>query len=117
MEMEMEMQTKASFKSISDIDLTVEFIENGDLSGIFIDSEGPERIQTHFLPCFRSDIEEWIIKNGSEDEDYRIEADWFDSEGGNGWNYPVYILTEDSFDNNLKKYAIEYKSEWIQGGD
>jgi hypothetical protein len=110
-------KTKVLNSSRKTVEYYVEFINQNDISGLLIECLGEDGglLEVFFLPCDMSDIEEWIFRYGSEDEDYRVEQEWFDSEGGNGWYYPVKYVIEDSLESNMKEYAISNKPSWVQG--
>lgn len=116
--LDMEQETKVL--NLRDIEsYAVEYIDQAGITGIVIhalNGEG-ETIEVKFLHCDRDDIEAFIIDNGEEDYDYTTEEGWFDCEHGDGFSGPIYIVCEDLFEENMLKYALKRKKEWVQGED
>jgi hypothetical protein len=77
-------------------------------AGIFItDSE-----ETFYLKCDRYDIEEWVLKNGSEGSDFTNEKEWFCNYPDGGYYHEVKELNKDAWGDQLRDYAFAFRSEW-----
>jgi hypothetical protein len=77
-------------------------------AGIFITDQ--EAI--HYLPCDKTDIEEWTLAHGDEDTDFTLEKEWVDNYPDRGYYESIKVLIEDAWDDQIRDYAFAHRSEW-----
>jgi hypothetical protein len=79
-------------------------------SGLFITDIETEEL--FYLKCDKSDIEDWVLRNGSEGTDFTYEKEWQDNYPDKGYYESVKVLIEDAWDSQVKDYAFAFRSEW-----
>lgn len=92
------------------MEIEVEFIESGTLQGILITDQN----EGWFLPCNKSEVEDWVKDNGEEDTDFISEKEWFDEYPEGGHFYTNKTLIEDAWEDQLTEFALVFKARWVQ---
>ena len=88
-------------------DIEVEYFDSPE-SGILITDEE----STNFLPCDKTDIEQWVFSNGDEGTDYNLEKEWVDCYPERGYYESVKVLNEDAWGDQIRDYAFANRGEW-----
>jgi len=90
----------------------VEFISDpqNKLWGVLVTDQN----EGWFLPAQKSDIEDWVKKNGEEDTDFQYEMEWFDEHPEGGHYENIKVLIEDAWQDQIRDYAFAHKQHWIQ---